>query len=102
MNEQSHKFAEPPPTNDFNAAQPSLVTTFAAGREPLGVEATRAAQLCGVSRATWYSLQKAGRLPKPVRLGRRVLWRVEELHQWVAAGCPSLSRWEVMKKGRWG
>ena len=70
--------------------------------KPFSVEASWAARLCGVSRATWYSLRKAGRIPKPVRLGRRVLWRVEELREWMAAGCPPLSRWEVMKKGRWG
>lgn len=69
--------------------------------QTLGVEAVEAARLCGVSRSTWYSLRKAGRVPKPVRLGRRVLWRVEELREWVAAGCPPLSRWETLKKGRW-
>jgi predicted DNA-binding transcriptional regulator AlpA len=68
---------------------------------PMGVEAAQAARLCGVSRATWYSLRKAGRVPRPVRLGRRVLWRVEELREWMAAGCPPLSRWDAAKKGRW-
>ena len=68
----------------------------------LAVEATQAARLCGVSRATWYSLRKAGRVPKPIRLGRRVLWRIEELREWMAAGCPPMSRWEAVKNGRWG
>jgi predicted DNA-binding transcriptional regulator AlpA len=67
---------------------------------PLAVEAAMAAHLCGVSRATWYSLRKAGRIPRPVRLGRRVLWRIEELQEWMAAGCPPCSRWDAMKKGR--
>lgn len=67
----------------------------------MGVEAAQAARLCGVSRAMWYSLRKAGRLPRPVRLGRRVLWRVEELREWMAAGCPPLACWDAIKKGRW-
>ena len=67
----------------------------------LVVEAVQAARLCGVSRATWYSLRKAGRIPRPVRIGRRVLWRIEELREWMAAGCPPCSRWDAMKKGRW-
>lgn len=67
----------------------------------LAVEALQAARLCGVSRATWYSLRKAGRIPRPVRLGRRVLWRIDELREWMAAGCPPCSRWDAMKKGRW-
>jgi predicted DNA-binding transcriptional regulator AlpA len=86
----------------YAAGQHSAIAMIANPEgSPLGLEAARAARFCGVSRATWYSLRKAGRLPKPVRLGRRVLWRVEELREWMAAGCPPLSRWEVMKKGRW-
>ena len=73
----------------------------AASLRVLGIEAAQAARLCGISRATWYSLRKAGRVPRPVRLGRRVLWRVEELREWMAAGCPPLSRWDTLKKGRW-
>ncbi len=69
---------------------------------PLMVEAAKAARLCGISRATWYANRKAGKVPKPVRLGGRVLWRVDELQAWVTAGCPPLARWENMKKGRWG
>jgi predicted DNA-binding transcriptional regulator AlpA len=66
-----------------------------------GVDASRAARLCGISRATWYTLQHAGRIPQPVRLGRRVVWRVEELRAWMNGGCPPLHRWEQMKKGLW-
>lgn len=69
---------------------------------PLVVEASEAARLCGVSRATWYAMRKGGKLPKPVRLGGRVLWRVDELREWVTAGCPTLAKWENIKRGRWG
>lgn len=96
-------FGTSSPINLLDVAhQPPTVEAIAKPEAPpLGIEAARAARLCGVSRATWYSLRKAGRLPKPVRLRRRVLWRVDELREWMAAGCPPLSRWEVMKKGRW-
>jgi excisionase family DNA binding protein len=67
----------------------------------LTMHAASAAKLCGVSRATWYALAAAGRLPKPVRLGRRTLWRVDELKAWIDAGCPPLHRWEQIAKGRW-
>jgi predicted DNA-binding transcriptional regulator AlpA len=79
-----------------------LTVVDAPGTPPsLVVGAAQAARLCGIGRATWYSLQRAGRLPKPVRLGGRVLWRPDELRAWVDAGCPSLARWESMKRGRW-
>ncbi len=35
-----------------------------------------------------------GRIPRPVRVGRSTLWRVEELHAWIAAGCPTREHWE--------
>jgi excisionase family DNA binding protein len=35
-------------------------------------------------------LAKKGRLPAPVRLGALLRWRAEELHQWIAAGCPAI------------
>ncbi|HMO84346.1 MAG TPA: helix-turn-helix domain-containing protein [Lacipirellulaceae bacterium] len=66
----------------------------------LAVDAAEAARLCGVSRTSWYGLQAAGRLPRPVRLGRRVVWRVEELKAWLAAGCPPLAKWQHMREKR--
>ena len=39
-------------------------------------------------------------IPKPVRLGRRVVWRVEELKAWVDAGCPPLHKWDQLRKAR--
>jgi len=39
-------------------------------------------------------LYAADRVPRPFRLGRRVLWRVEELNRWVAAGLPSAEQWQ--------
>jgi excisionase family DNA binding protein len=67
--------------------------------QPLLVPAVEAARLCGVSRAMWYRLLSAGRTPLPIRLGRRMLWRVSELKEWVEAGCPARERWEALKRG---
>ncbi len=62
------------------------------------VGAVEAARICGISRTTWYSLKAAGRVPAPVHLGRRVLWRREELHDWMTAGCPPLYQWQRSKE----
>jgi predicted DNA-binding transcriptional regulator AlpA len=47
----------------------------------------------------WWSLNTAGKTPLPVRLGRRTLWRAEELAEWCRAGCPSRDRWIAVNKG---
>jgi predicted DNA-binding transcriptional regulator AlpA len=65
--------------------------------EPLQVPAPEAARLSGVSEATWYRLVAAKKVPAPVRLGGRVFWRVAELREWVAAGCPDRRTWEARK-----
>ena len=62
---------------------------------PLLLTARRAAALCGKSLRTWRSWDSAGQIPRPVRLGRSVLWRLDELRDWVAAGCPRRAEWEA-------
>jgi len=32
----------------------------------------------------------AGNFPEPIRVGRRLRWRVDLLNQWIEAGCPPM------------
>ena len=57
------------------------------------LDAWGAGALCGLSRSHFWPMHSAGRVPLPVRLGRRTLWRRDELTAWVAAGCPMRVRW---------
>lgn len=66
-------------------------------RRPLVLDAKAAAAFCGVSRSTWWGHHAAGRIPLPMRLGRKTLWRVSELIAWTEAGMPARERWEVLK-----
>jgi len=66
--------------------------------DKLLLSAGETAALLGISRSAFYSLLSAGRVgPTPVRLGRRSLWRAEEIRAWVSAGCPSRQRWDAIK-----
>jgi predicted DNA-binding transcriptional regulator AlpA len=66
--------------------------------DPLLVNARTAAVLCGKSLRTWRAWDAAGRIPRPVRIGRSTLWRLEELKAWAAAGCPRREEWELLKE----
>ncbi len=68
---------------------------------PMLLDASQAAALCGVSRATWFAWQAAGQIPSPVlRRGRVVRWDRREIEAWCAAGCPARDRWQVLKGAR--
>jgi len=68
--------------------------------EPLLIAARVAGPLCGGSEASWWRYHAAGRVPAPVKLGGRTLWRVEELRRWVGSGCPDRQTWEAMRKSQ--
>ena len=62
------------------------------------VDARVAASLCGISARFWAQLESAGKVPKPRKLGRRSLWSVSELDDWIAAGCPERGQWALMRQ----
>ena len=64
---------------------------------PLLVSAKAAATACGKSLRTWWGWDAAGWIPRPVRIGRSTLWRVDELRAWTEAGCPRREEWEAMR-----
>ncbi len=65
--------------------------------EPLAVDAAGVGHLLCVSRATVFQLDSCGRLPRPVRLGKRCpRWIVSELHEWLRAGAPNREAWEQL------
>lgn len=59
------------------------------------VTAKRAAAMCGKSLRTWRTWDAAGLIPRPIRIGRSTLWRLDELKNWVNAGCPRRAEWEA-------
>jgi predicted DNA-binding transcriptional regulator AlpA len=65
--------------------------------EPIAVDASAAAAMFGVSRAQWWKLHAAGKVPLPVYLGSKApRWRVDELRAWLAADAPDRLAWEKM------
>ena len=65
--------------------------------ERIVIRAAELAQLLDVSECHIWALNNSGKLPRPVRLGRRVLWNRAEIEAWIGAGAPARDRWEVMR-----
>jgi predicted DNA-binding transcriptional regulator AlpA len=67
--------------------------------EALLTDAAGVAMLLKVSKRHIQALDSSGRLgPMGISLGRSRRWRVDEIREWTAAGCPSRSRWIAMKQ----
>lgn len=43
-------------------------------------------------------MNSAGHLPKPLKLGARVVWSLDELRAWIAAGAPDRATWDAIKR----
>jgi excisionase family DNA binding protein len=56
--------------------------------DALLIPADQLAALIQVSTRTLWRLLSAGRLPKPVRIGGSVRWRMDQVKQWIESGCP--------------
>ena len=66
--------------------------------EALLIPDTEAAGLAGISRAHLHRLRVAGKWgPRPIRLGRKVLFDRAEVIAWIAARCPDARTWEAMQ-----
>ncbi|HEX7380101.1 MAG TPA: hypothetical protein VF278_23470 [Pirellulales bacterium] len=55
------------------------------------------ARLLSVSERHGWALHSSGRLPLPMRLGRRLAWSVDELREWLLAGAPPREKWQAQR-----
>jgi len=67
---------------------------------PLTVDARGLARLLNVSTSTVARLSAAGKLPRPVRLGRCTRWPVAVIERWLLFGCPDRRSFEALSEGR--
>ncbi len=81
--------------NQNNQQVTTVIETKGLTPTPLLITAAQAAATCSKSRRTWWAWDAAGLIPKPVRIGRSVFWRVDEIREWIVAGCPRREDWET-------
>jgi prophage regulatory protein len=63
----------------------------------LAVDAKNLAAMLCTSLRTIRTWDAAGTIPSPIRVGGRVLWRVSEIDEWLAAGSPDRKTWDLMR-----
>ena len=59
---------------------------------------SQTAKIIGVTLRTWYVYDQLGKVPKPVRIGRKLFWHKDELYAWIYAGCPKRDDWNYKPK----
>lgn len=54
-----------------------------------------AIQQCSVRHV--HNMDKRGLMPRPVRIGHLKRWGLDEIRDWLRAGCPDRQAWETGK-----
>jgi excisionase family DNA binding protein len=52
------------------------------------ITAAELAELMQISPRTLWRLLSAGKIIQPIRIGGSTRWRLREVEEWIAAGCP--------------
>jgi predicted DNA-binding transcriptional regulator AlpA len=68
--------------------------------EPLLLSARDLAAMLRLGLRTVRSMDAAGKLPAPMRIGGCVRWKFSEILDWINAGCPSREVWEARRATR--
>ena len=92
MERQRHQGAGMKDEHDFT-------TPLSACNERLAVSAEQAAKMLSIGKTHFYAMLNSGKIgPMARKLGRRSLFSVQELRDWVNAGMPVRQRWIEQKK----
>jgi predicted DNA-binding transcriptional regulator AlpA len=74
-------------------------TAIFAGKKPpenmgLLIDSKALSKLLDLSQGTIYTMEKEGRMPAAIRIGKAVRWGLEEITAWIEAGCPDRANWQ--------
>ena len=67
---------------------------------PLVADARGLSKLLTVGLRTVRTWDAAGKLPTPVRIGGRVVWPLDEIRDWLAAGAPDRETWTAARAAK--
>ena len=84
--------------NAANRLQRMCYATISDAFQPLLLTALQAAAMFQKTERTWRTWDSIGKIPRPMRVGRALYWRLEELNAWIDSGCPAREDWENLTK----
>ena len=64
---------------------------------PLVADARGIAKLLCSGIRTVRTWDAAGKIPSPIRIGGRVVWRLDEIRAWLDAGAPDRATWTAIR-----
>jgi predicted DNA-binding transcriptional regulator AlpA len=67
-------------------------------KEQILLTSSQTANLFGVSLRTWYTWDQIGKIPKPLKIGKKLFWRRDELLEWIDSDCPNRNDWNFNNK----
>ena len=62
------------------------------------VKAKELAEMLSVSPRHIWRMKAAGKLPKAIEIGHCVRWKLLDITNWLAMGCPSMKEFEANQK----
>jgi len=65
---------------------------------PWLITVSELAEKLQLSERSIHGKRASGELPAPIRLGRSVRWRADEIRAWLEAGAPPQEKWEAMQQ----
>ena len=81
-------------------SRPATAAAEAVDVPPLVVDARRLAAMLNKSIRTVRVWDARGLIPTPLRIGGSVVWRVDEIRDWLDAGAPDRVRWSAIRASR--
>ena len=82
MSSSDKKSGMPPPARSVAEKKAE-----AGGEESTLVDVKEAARMCSISASMLYKLNVAGVLPTPLKLGKLLRWKRQDILEWIDQGC---------------
>jgi predicted DNA-binding transcriptional regulator AlpA len=61
------------------------------------IDVKKLSKFLSIPQATIYEHNVMGKIPAPLKIGKKLLWRIDEIKEWLNAGAPGRQKWESIK-----